>query len=163
MSKDKRSFFEKLSGVVRIEDDFEPPQQESRSLTPRGNGPQVSRQNHELSPETVQEAELAVDVYQLPNEIVIKAMAAGVRPEDLDLSITRDIVTIRGRREETRGVDESDYFHKELYWGSFSRTIELPQEIDIESATAIEKFGLLILTLPKLNKEKQAKVKVKSM
>jgi HSP20 family protein len=90
-------------------------------------------------------------------------MAAGVRPEDLDLSITRDMVIIRGKREETRGVDDSDYFHKELYWGSFSRSIMLPQEVDAENATAIEKFGLLIITLPKLNKDKQTRVKVKSI
>jgi HSP20 family protein len=165
MAKDKRSFFEKLTGVVHIDDDFEPPQQAGRGVPVMqgASGSIAGKQNHDLIPETIQDAELAVDVYQLPNEIVIKAMAAGVRPEDLDLSITRDMVIIRGKREETRGVDDSDYFHKELYWGSFSRSIMLPQEVDAENATAIEKFGLLIITLPKLNKDKQTRVKVKSI
>ena len=90
-------------------------------------------------------------------------MTAGVRPEDLDISISREMVTIRGKREETRGIQEDNYFHKELFWGAFSRTIILPQEIDIEAAEAVEKHGLLILKLPKLNKEKQAKVKVRSI
>ena len=113
--------------------------------------------------ESVEEGQLTVDVYQNANDIVIKTIVAGVKPEDLDISISRDMVTIRGKREETRGIDESNYFHKELYWGSFSRTIMLSQEIDSESATAIEKFGLLIITLPKLNKDKQTKIKVKSI
>ena len=164
MPKDNRSFFEKLTGVARIEDDLEPQNgPESRLPLSRGVSANQSTDAHSLIPEVPQDAELAVDVYQLPNEIVIKAMAAGVRPEDLELSITRDMVTIRGKREETRGIDESNYFHKELYWGSFSRTIMLSQEIDSESATAIEKFGLLIITLPKLNKDKQTKIKVKSI
>lgn len=169
MSKDKRSFFEKLTGVALIDDDFEPPQRDLRQqpvVVPTSSSVPSSisgKQNHDLIPEASVDAELAVDVYQLPNEIVIKAMVAGVRAEDLDLSITRDMVIIRGRREETRGVNESDYFHKELYWGSFSRSIMLPQEVDPEGATAIEKFGLLILTLPKLNKEKQTRIKVKSI
>jgi HSP20 family molecular chaperone IbpA len=167
MQKDKRSFFEKLTGVVHIEDDFEPPIRDFRSPfsqpTPAPTAQIGNLQNHDLIPEVSPDAELAVDVYQLPNEIVIKAMAAGVRPEDLELSITRDMVTIRGKREEARGVDESNYFHKELYWGSFSRSIVLPQEVDSENATAIEKFGLLIITLPKLNKDKQTRIKVKSI
>lgn len=164
MLKDNRSFFEKLTGMARIENDFEP-QNEPVSRMPfsKSGGITPIPESHSLIPEVVQDAELAVDVYQLPNEIVIKAMAAGVRPEDMELSITRDMVIIRGKREETRGIDESNYFHKELYWGSFSRTIMLSQEIDSENATAIEKFGLLIITLPKLNKDKQTRIKVKSI
>lgn len=163
MSKDKRSFFEKLTGVVHINDDFEPPQRDGKLPISTNQPVQPDGKIQSLIPENTQDAELAVDVYQLPNEIVIKAMAAGVRPEDLELSITRDMVVIRGKREETRGVNEADYFHKELYWGSFSRSIMLPQEIDSENATAIEKFGLLIITLPKLNKDKQTRIKVKSI
>ena len=89
-------------------------------------------------------------------------MIAGVKPEDLDISITRDMVTIKGSREETREVDEGDYFTKELYWGTFSRTILLPQEIEVETAEALEKHGLLIIKLPKVDKGKQTKLKVKS-
>ena len=106
--------------------------------------------------------ELAIDVYQTPTHIVIKAMIAGVRPEDLDVSITRDMVTIRGKRERHTEGTNGDFFFQELYWGSFARSIVLPQEVEIEEAEATEKHGLLIIRLPKLDKGRQAKLKVKS-
>ena len=102
-----------------------------------------------------------MDVYQTPTEIIIKSMVAGVKPEDLDISITRDMVTIKGKRETERYVKEDDYFHQELYWGSFSRTVMLPAEVDVEESEAIEKHGLLILRLPKIDKNKQTRLRVK--
>ena len=109
------------------------------------------------------DGELTVDVYQTPEMIVVKSMIAGVRPEDLEVSITRDLVTIRGKREEERIANEEDYFARELYWGSFSRTIALPEEIDVDESEAVEKHGLLILKLPKLDKKKQSRLKVKTV
>ena len=118
--------------------------------------------DEEEDEETEQEGELTVDVYQTADTVVIKAMIAGVRPEDLDISITRDLVTIRGKREEERTITEEDFIMKELYWGSFSRAIALPVEIDVDEAEAIEKHGLLILKLPKLDKKKKSKLKVRT-
>ena len=109
-----------------------------------------------------EDGELAVDMYQTPAEIVIKTMVAGVKPEDLDISITRDMVTIRGKRMESYEENENDFFHKELYWGSFSRTIVLPAEVEIEEAEASEKHGLLTLILPKIDKNRQSKLKVRT-
>ena len=111
--------------------------------------------------EEEEEGQLTIDVYQTPSEIVIKSMVAGVKPEDLDISITRDMVTIKGKRETEKFISEEDYYHKELYWGSFSRTIMLPSEIDVEEAEAIEKHGLLILKLPKIDKNRQTRLRVK--
>jgi len=105
--------------------------------------------------------ELSVDVYQNRNDIVIKAMVAGVKPDDLDVSISRDVVKITGKRETERTIEDGSYYFKELYWGSFSRTIQLPEEVDVDDAEAIEKHGLLIITLPKLDKHRQAKLKVR--
>lgn len=113
-------------------------------------------------PEEEPAGELAVDVYQTPTHIVIKAMIAGVKPDDLDVSITRDMVTIRGKRERHTEGTAGDFFFQELYWGAFSRTIVLPQEVEIEEAEAAEKHGLLVVRLPKLDKGRQAKLKVKS-
>lgn len=148
MAKDKRSFFERLTGSVSVqEDDFEEKEEsveEKENYTEEGEG------------------ELPVDVYQTPTEIIIKTMIAGVRPDDLDISITRDMVIIKGRREEVKGIENEDYFHRELYWGAFSRTIVLPQEIEVEEAEAIERHGLLIIRLPKIDKNRQTKLKVKS-
>ncbi len=150
MAKDKRSFFERLTGSVAV-DEFDDAFDDTRQPT-----------DAELPEEDAGEGQLTVDVFQKPDEIVIKAIVAGVRPDDLDISITRDMVTIRGKREEHKEVERDDYFYKELYWGSFSRTILLPQEIDVELAEAQEKHGLLTIHLPKIDKGKQTKLKVRT-
>ena len=109
------------------------------------------------------ELELTVDVYQTPTDIILQTMVAGVKPEDLELTIARDMVTIRGKREENRNIDEENYFIKELYWGKFSRTISLPQEVEPEEVEATEKHGLLTIKLQKVDKEKRTSIKVKSI
>ncbi|MFH1472886.1 MAG: Hsp20/alpha crystallin family protein [bacterium] len=151
--QNKRSFFERLTGAVRLEEEFE-------DTADRSTEEKISLKPS-IFEETGEEAQLTVDVYQTTNEIVIKTMVAGVKPDDLDVSITRDSVTIHGQRAEDRTVTDDDYFHKELYWGSFSRTIFLPEEIDVDGAEASEKYGMLILRLPKLDKNRQTKLKVK--
>lgn len=107
------------------------------------------------------EGELAVDMYQSKNNIVIETAVAGVKPDDLDISIENDLVTIRGNRESCEVEEEKDYFHQECYWGTFSRALILPEEIDASKATASFKDGILTLKLPKLKREKVKKVKVK--
>jgi HSP20 family protein len=174
MARDKRSLFEWLTGGAGADADFSFDDLESggsgytpKATTPtsRKSVPVAVRATAEPEPEVeapVEEGELAVDVYQTPTHIIIKAMIAGVRPEDLDVSITRDMVTLRGKRERHVEGTAGDFFFQELYWGAFSRTVVLPQEIDIEGADATEKHGLLTLRLPKLDKGRQAKLKIKS-
>lgn len=147
MFRDKKSFFERLTGSVPLSDEVETDIEETKS--------------DNWIREAPEEGELSVDVYQNQNEIIIKTMVAGVRPEDLDVSISRDMVTLKGKRESERAVADDDYFHRELYWGTFSRTIVLPQEIDVDSAEAIEKHGLLIIKLPKLDKNRSTRLKVR--
>ncbi len=113
--------------------------------------------------DNAEEGELAVDLFQTPSEIVIRAMISGVKPEDLNISITREMVTIKGRRDETERVAESDYFQKELYWGAFSRTLLLPSEVEPDECEATEKHGLLTLRLPKIDKQRVQKLKIKSL
>lgn len=149
--KNKRSFFEKLTGAVRLEEDEL--QEEEVAITRGKSVPSIF--------EEPEEAQLTVDVFNTPSEIVIKTMVAGVKPDDLDVSITRDSVTIRGERAEERTVSEQEYIHRELYWGAFSRTINLPEEINVDESEAMEKYGMLILRLPKLDKNRQTKLKVK--
>lgn len=107
------------------------------------------------------EGQLTVDVYQTPTEIVIQSTIAGVDPEELDIAITAESVTIRGKREKMEEVKDDDYFFQECYWGRFARQIILPQEIDAENAVASMKNGVLTIRLPKLNREKTKKLKVK--
>ncbi len=109
-----------------------------------------------------QEGELPVDMYQTNDAIVIKALVAGVSPNDLDISITRDMVTIRGVREEFQETNDDNYFHRELFWGSFTRTLVLPEEVVIDEAEAQEKHGLLEIKLPKLDKHRSTQLRVKS-
>ena len=93
---------------------------------------------------------------------MVKALVAGVQPTSIDISLTREMLTISGMREDEREVDEDNYFQRELYWGSFSRTILLPEEVDVDIAEASEKHGILMIRLPKINKKKQTKLKVRS-
>lgn len=151
--KDNRSFFEKITGSIKMDDDHE--EEVIESKLPK------SVKNDDWLSEEEEEGQLTVDVYQTASEIIIKSMVAGVKPEDLDISITRDMVTIKGKRETERFVSDEDYYHRELYWGSFSRTIMLPAEVDVEEAEAIEKHGLLILKLPKVDKNRQTRLRVK--
>ncbi len=161
MTKDKRSFFERLTGAVRMEDDA--PSSVKKASHNGNGGRKLSVEGDSWMEETESDGELTVDVYQTPEMIVVKSMIAGVRPEDLDVSITRDLVTIRGHREEERVAGEGDYLTRELYWGSFSRTVSLPEEIDVDEAEAVEKHGLLILKLPRLDKKRESKLKVKTI
>ena len=111
---------------------------------------------------TSQEGELPVDMYQTSDAIVIRALVAGVSPNDLDIAITRDMVTIRGMREEYQESSDDSYFHRELFWGSFSRTLLLPEEVIIDEADAQEKHGMLEIRLPKLDKTRSTQLRVKS-
>ncbi|OGI63672.1 hypothetical protein A2914_03035 [Candidatus Nomurabacteria bacterium RIFCSPLOWO2_01_FULL_41_21] len=154
MQNKKRSFFERLTGSIRMEED-ESEDTKGSAIENKKNGNWMEEENDE--------AELAVDVYQTATDIMIQTMVAGVKPENLDLNIARDMITIAGRREENRNIDEENYFIKELYWGKFSRTISLPHEVEPEEAEATERHGLLTIRLQKVDKEKKANIKVKSL
>lgn len=106
--------------------------------------------------------QLAVDVFQTKEDIVIKSTIAGVKPEDIDISINNDMITIRGKREKDHDVADSDYFYRECYWGGFSRSIILPCEVRIDPIKATMKNGVLTIVLPKAAKvSKVTVVKVK--
>jgi HSP20 family protein len=107
------------------------------------------------------EGELAVDVYQTEEEIVIQSTIAGIKPESLDISVENDVVTIRGIRERPEEAGERDYFYQECYWGPFSRKIILPEETDPSRTDATMKEGVLTIRIPKIQKEKKRNVMVK--
>jgi HSP20 family protein len=152
----KPSFLERLTGSMPA-DDFEDEVAPQEGLDPEGGESawQESGADEEI------EGELPVDMYHTDDDIVIRTLVAGVDPSDLDIAITRDMVTIKGRRDEDREVPDEDYMHHELYWGGFSRTILLPEEVSIDEADAKEKNGMLTIKLPKLDKNRSAKLKVK--
>ncbi len=168
----KRSFFERLSGSVPVSDDYDAFEDEAPLVRRQPAVPAAHPTMHieqDAAPHTSfplqddePEGQLPVDVYQTPSEIVVRTFIAGVRPDEINLSISRDMVVIEGARAERESIADSEYFNRELFWGSFSRTILLPQEIDVENASANAKDGLLTLILPKLDKAKQTKLKVRA-
>jgi HSP20 family protein len=109
-----------------------------------------------------EEGQLSIDVYQTPKAIVVKSTIAGVKPEDIDISINNDMLTIRGKREMSDVVKEENYLYRECYWGSFSRSIILPVEVQADKIDAILENGVLTVSLPKAKPTKQISVKVKS-
>jgi HSP20 family molecular chaperone IbpA len=170
----KRSFFERLSGSVPVSDDYDafeedvvparrvaavPAQHMPQPGVVHSPEPRTTFAHHEEEPA---EGQLPVDVYQTPSEVVIRTFIAGVRPDEINLSISRDMVVIEGARAERESIPDGDYFNRELFWGSFSRTILLPQEIDVDNSSASAKDGLLTLILPKLDKARQTKLRVKA-
>jgi HSP20 family protein len=155
MQNKKRSFFERLTGSVRLDDE-----EENVKTTAVGKGKNSKEQWIE---EENDEAELTVDVYQTNTEIIVQTMVAGVRPEDLELTISRDMITIKGKREESRTIEEDNYYVKELYWGKFSRTISLPQEVEPEEVEATEKHGLLTVKIKKVDKDKKSSIRIRSI
>ncbi|OGG47871.1 hypothetical protein A3D66_01860 [Candidatus Kaiserbacteria bacterium RIFCSPHIGHO2_02_FULL_50_9] len=154
MAKERKSFFERLTGAVNVPED----EGDDNSAFAEAGSRSIALPSHD----DIGDAELTVDVYQTPDKVIVKTLVAGVKPEDLDVTIARDSVVVRGKRESHSEVHEDNYIHKELYWGSFSRTVILPVEVEPEEAEAVERHGLLIISIPKIDKSKQTKLKIRS-
>ena len=176
MVKVKRSFLEKLTGAKRIDDDIydvprrvepradlyeenreteimiEQPQPAVRNITPR-------EETYSRSDDS--EGQLTIDVYQTDNDIVIKSTIAGVKPEDLDVSINNDMITIRGERKQDELVTQENYYYQECYWGSFSRSVILPIDILPEKVEASMKNGILTIRMPKADNTRTKKIQVR--
>ncbi|MCW1949709.1 MAG: Hsp20/alpha crystallin family protein [Candidatus Shapirobacteria bacterium] len=171
MLKVKRSFLEKLTGAKSIENESFGQENEAESqpistIFKEENEfamtPTFERSVREETPiADGSEGQLTIDVYQTDNDIVIKSTIAGVKPEDLDVSINNDMVTIRGERKNEEQVLEDSYYYQECYWGSFSRSVILPVDIIAEKAEASMKNGILTIRLPKADSNKTKKIQVR--
>jgi len=106
------------------------------------------------------EGQLSIDVYQTPDELVVKSTIAGVKPENIDISINNDMLTIRGKRLCQEEMAEENYLIKECYWGGFSRSVILPVEVEAEKVKASLDNGVLTVILPKAKSAKQFSIKV---
>jgi len=169
MEQQDKEFFEKLAGYVhQNKEENEEENESDYEVKFAKNNSAISHKLHistdypdEEEFDDGTEGQLAIDVYQTPDDIVIESAIAGVHPDDLDINVTNDSVTIKGKRRHTREVEEKDYLYQECFWGKFSRSIILPQEIDPDKSTVTFKNGVLKIRLPKLNKKKVKKLKVK--
>lgn len=99
-----------------------------------------------------EEGHLTVDVFKDGSDVIIQSTIAGADPKDIDISITSDMVTIRGQRHNEHKTRSGDYFHQELYWGSFSRSIILPADVDPDKSKASFKNGILSIRMPLVDK-----------
>jgi HSP20 family protein len=154
----KQTFLERLTGTISFKNSPSDFEEQIEIKDDSRNSPFGDTGLTETT-----EGELTVDVYQTGDTIIVQAMVAGVASEDLSVSATREMVTIRGKREAPKGVTSENYFFQELYWGAFSRTILLPAEIETEEVEATEKHGLLTIKLPKIDKGRTQTVKIKSI
>ncbi len=106
------------------------------------------------------EGQLAVDVYQTATDLIIQSAIAGVEPENLEISMEKDVIMIKGTRQKPF-EEEGDYFAQECFWGPFSREIILPVEIDPNRVMAQLKDGILTIRIPKILREKRRTIVVK--
>lgn len=177
---EKSSFFERLTGAKKLDEQMlshEPvsvysESEETELITRTHASPQVeSRQNESWfapampgassNSESDGEGQLTIDVYQTDNDIVIKSTIAGVKPEDLDVTINNDMVTVKGERKNEEIVDNGNYYYQECYWGSFSRSVLLPVDVIPDKVDASLKNGILTIRLPKADTTKVKKIQVR--
>lgn len=115
----------------------------------------------ELQESGDEDGQLALDVYQDKDNVIVKSTVAGVKPEDIDISVSDGTLTIRGERKNEEQVNEKDYFYQECYWGAFSRSVQLPVTVDSDRAEADIKDGILTVVLPKVSGSRTKKVRVR--
>jgi HSP20 family protein len=158
MSDSEKKFFENLSDAMK-----ENVAEETDVELAKAGSAALKKRSEEAVDEigSEDEGQIAIDVYQTPSHIVVESPIAGVAPDDIDVAITADAVTIRGKRVREQHIRDEDYVYQECYWGRFSRSVVLPQEVDADNAEATIKNGVLIVKIPKLNRSKSKKVKVK--
>jgi HSP20 family protein len=179
MTKIKKSFLERLTGTRTIETDiyetertvkpeisFYEEEDQERDLEipsnplPRQMMREQIEETHSSGLED-NEGQLTIDVYQTDNDIVIKSTIAGVKPEDLDVSINNDMLTIRGERKNEEQVSDDSYYYQECYWGTFSRSVILPIDVLADKIEASMKNGILTVRMPKADINKTKKIQVR--
>ena len=106
------------------------------------------------------EGQLALDAYQTEDAVIIKAPIAGVDEKDLDVSITDDVLTIKGQRKFEEEVKKENFISQECYWGAFSRTLSLPAGCHSDKSKAVLKNGVLTITIPKKPDKKTKKLDI---
>lgn len=172
MNNTRKSFLQRLTGSFKEDDEeaIEKMSSVNRKSFSSLNTRDVDDEDEDMEKDEEEddipmaiEGQLGIDLFETPVEVIVKTMIPGVRKEDIDISLSRDLLTIRGERKDEKTIAEDDYHYRELYWGTFSRTVKLPHEVDIDKAEATESQGMLTLRLPRIDRERKASLKVKNM
>ncbi|MBU1446049.1 Hsp20/alpha crystallin family protein [Patescibacteria group bacterium] len=108
------------------------------------------------------DGQLALDVYQTQDDIVILAPIAGVNLEDMNVSVTEDVLTIKGKRNLNIDIPDENYFTQECFWGDFSRSIVLPASVNTNKISANFKDGVLKIEIPKVEKVHSKIIRIKT-
>lgn len=183
MSK-KRSFFERLTGGITLSDREEKEENSGivempgkhqhqnsvvAKLTPLNSEQPKTQQNYQQPIQPVQEpvveeeiANLSVDVLEGDTDIIVNAFVAGVNPDDIQITITRNSISIRGQRKDSphNGFEEIE---QELFWGKFERDVVLQVDLEPDKAEAIQKQGLLTIKIPKIDRDRRMNLKVRNI
>jgi HSP20 family protein len=132
----------------RFEDFFKRPFSLMPSLWPRLKMPEIE----ELSP--------SIDILTEGDDVVVKAELPGMKKEDIDISLTKDTITISGEKKKEEKVEKKDYYSIERSYGSFKRSFSLPSEVQTEKASAKFKDGVLEIRIPKTEEAKKKEKKI---
>ena len=184
MPKNKPSFLQRLTGAAIEEEEQAVPlnskteteeikqdyQEEKKVIKNKeSKEAQVTKENIDIEAKkdetwlSESEGQLTIDVFQTPANIIIQSTIAGVKPDDVDITITNDTVTIKGERKNEEIIKEEDYYYQECYWGKFSRSVILPVDVVSEKAEASMKNGILTIMLPKAESLRTKKIRVRSV
>ncbi len=166
-------FFDKLKGGIGVSEEEEKPQKgqnkkkDVKKIIKKEESAPESKPRESVPPKiekkSQSEGQLAIDVYETDDGFVIQSTIAGVKPEDLEITVENDMVTVKGSREkQTEEVGEK-YYYQECYWGTFSRQVILPEEVDGSKAEAKMKDGVLTLKVPKIRKIQKRKITVQQI
>ena len=171
MTKQKTSFLDKITGnqedekneekQIEIENDNEEIYNDENEKNAEDKQEKRGEEWSNDKKSSKEEGQLTIDVYQTKDLIIIKSIIGGVRPENLDISITVDMITIKGTRINPDEIKSDDYYYQECFWGCFSRSIILPCDVKAEKVEATMKNGILTVKLPKIEKNSSMKIKVK--
>lgn len=115
----------------------------------------------EENQDAFEEGQLSVDVFQTPTEIVVVAPVAGVKKQDIQVTLTDEVLTIRGKRNFVYEIERDHYFTRECFWGNFTRSIILPESIDTSKVKATFKEGIVTVRIPKVEKIRTRTIEIR--
>lgn len=156
MAQDKTPIF--FTSLDELRGDLEGDQKSDRNSLALPNRSMLNDEEQWFSEDY--EGQLSIDVYQAGDNLVVKSTIAGVKPEELEIYIHNDLLTIRGKREQISEDEGADYLYKECFWGGFSRSIILPFEVQVDKVQATLRNGVLTIIMPKAPKSKMVPVKI---
>ncbi len=116
----------------------------------------------ENAPTKKEVGQLSLDIYKTEDELVILAPIAGISKKDLEISLTDEILIIKGERSTSEEVAEENYYTKECFWGAFSRSIVLPEEADTQKIIANFNHNVLEIRIPLKKREQSKIIKIKT-